>query len=270
MIYGLIIATMVFLYLENNWIGITEYIVDNDKIAEKGIFVHLSDIHGKFLGDNGEKIVKKLRRYDKINGVFITGDLIDSRVYKEDNAIKLIKGLIDIAPIFFVLGNHEVRRKETTLFLDKLKNIGVIVLRNEKYELKLGDNVINILGIDDPSIREGNIIKKEFIEGNINSLIKGEKENKLNMLLNHRPEIFKIYVDMEVDVVFTGHAHGGQIRIPFLGGILAPSEGFWPKYSEGIHKKNKTTMIVSRGIGRSVFPFRIFNRPEIVILKLNG
>lgn len=269
MIYGLIIATMAFLYLGNNWIGTTEYIVDNDKIAENGVFIHLSDIHGKFLGDNGQKIVKKLKKYDKIDGVFITGDLIDSRVYKEDNAIKLIKGLIDIAPIFFVLGNHEVRREETALFLEQLKNMGVRVLRNEKHELKLDNTAINILGIDDPSIRTGNITKKEFIEGNINSLIKGEERNKLNILLNHRPEIFNIYVDMEVDIVFTGHAHGGQIRMPFLGGILAPSEGFWPKYSEGIHKKNKTTMIVSRGIGRSIFPFRIFNRPEIVILKLN-
>lgn len=270
MICGLIIATIVFLYLENNWIGVTEYMISSDKISEKGVFVQLSDIHGKFLGYNGEKITKKLRKYEKVNGVFITGDLIDSRVYKEDNAIRLIKGLIGIAPVFFVLGNHEVRRGEVILLLEKLKKMGVIVLRNEKCELKLDNKVINILGIDDPSVRESCISKNEFIEGNISSLIEGEENRKLNILLNHRPEIFKSYVDMKVDVVFTGHAHGGQIRIPFLGGILAPSEGFWPKYSEGIHKKNRTTMIVSRGIGRSVFPFRIFNRPEIVVLKLNG
>lgn len=269
MIYGLIIATMVFLHLQNNWIGITEYKVNNDKIDEQGVFIHLSDIHGKFMGDNGDKIIRKIRKYDIINGIFITGDLIDSRAYKEENAIKLIKGLIKIAPIFFVLGNHEVRRRETTLFLERLKGIGVIVLRNEKYELKLGNKFVNILGIDDPSSKKNNITKYEFIGINIFNLLKDNKNKNINILLSHRPEVFKLYATMEIDFVFAGHAHGGQVRIPFLGGILAPSEGFFPKYSEGIHKENKTNMIVSRGIGRSIFPFRIFNRPEIVVLKLN-
>lgn len=270
MTYGLIIATMVFLYLENNWIEVSEYIINNEKMSEEAIFVHLSDIHGKFLGDNGEKIIKKLKKYDKVNGIFITGDLIDSRAYDEKNAIKLINGLKDIAPIFFVIGNHEVRREETTLFLENLKERGVMVLRNEKYELKLGNKVVNILGIDDPAIKNSDITKYEFIGINIFNLLKDNKNKNLNILLSHRPEVFKLYAAMELDFVFSGHAHGGQIRIPFLGGILAPSEGFFPKYSEGIHKENRTTMIVSRGIGRSIFPFRIFNRPEIVILKLNS
>lgn len=269
MIYGLLVATIIFLYAQNNWIGVTEYNETREEFKDKGVFIHLSDIHGKFLGNNGEKIIDKIRSYDIINGIFITGDLIDSRFYNEINAIRLINGIKEIAPIFYVIGNHEGRRKESDVFLNKLEDMGVIVLRNRNYELKLENEYINILGIDDPSIRDSDVDKKTFIREKFYEIQKGIDSNYIKMLLIHRPEEFKLYVDMRLDFVFTGHAHGGQIRLPWLGGILAPSEGFFPKYSEGKHREGKTTMIVSRGIGKSIFPFRIFNRPEIVVVKIN-
>ena len=95
-------------------------------------------------------------------------------------------------------------------------------------------------------------------------------KNKYSILLSHRPELFETYVDNNINLVFTGHAHGGQIRIPFIGGIIAPNQGLFPKYTSGIFTKNETNMIVSRGIGNSLFPFRINNNPELVIVELNN
>jgi predicted MPP superfamily phosphohydrolase len=90
------------------------------------------------------------------------------------------------------------------------------------------------------------------------------------ILLSHRPELFDLYSENSMDLVFTGHAHGGQIRIPFIGGLIAPDQGIFPKYSSGSYSKDSTTMFVSRGLGNSIFPVRIFNRPEIVVVTLRN
>ena len=91
----------------------------------------------------------------------------------------------------------------------------------------------------------------------------------LTVLLSHRPELFDTYVQKGVNLVFSGHAHGGQIRIPFVGGLVAPGQGLFPKYDAGVFAQGNTTLIVSRGLGNSIIPLRINNRPEIVIVTLN-
>ena len=90
------------------------------------------------------------------------------------------------------------------------------------------------------------------------------------VLLSHRPEFFDLYVQQGFPLVLSGHAHGGQIRLPFLGGILAPGQGFFPEYDSGLYTDETTSMVVSRGLGNSVFPFRLNNPPEIIIITLKG
>jgi predicted MPP superfamily phosphohydrolase len=94
------------------------------------------------------------------------------------------------------------------------------------------------------------------------------EEDKYSILLSHRPELFHIYVDNNIDLVLSGHAHGGQFRIPFIGGIVAPNQGLFPKYDAGLFGEKETNMIVSRGIGNSIIPFRFNNPPEIIIIEL--
>jgi predicted MPP superfamily phosphohydrolase len=94
-------------------------------------------------------------------------------------------------------------------------------------------------------------------------------EEEFTLLLSHRPEMFDTYVEKDVDLVFSGHAHGGQFRIPFVGGVFAPNQGLFPKYDSGIYSEGNTTMVVSRGIGNSAFPFRINNRPEVILVELD-
>ena len=95
-----------------------------------------------------------------------------------------------------------------------------------------------------------------------------DEEDGYTILLSHRPELFEVYAENNIDLIFSGHAHGGQFRIPFVGGLIAPNQGLFPKYDAGIYEEGNTTMVVSRGIGNSIVPFRINNRPEIVLVEL--
>ena len=115
-------------------------------------------------------------------------------------------------------------------------------------------------------IHESFVSDSEIIKTELSNL-KYDK-NQFSILLSHRPEVFNVYVDNKIDLVLTGHAHGGQIRIPFIGGLIAPNQGIFPKYTSGVFEEDATTMIVSRGIGNSILPYRINNRPELVIVTL--
>ena len=95
-------------------------------------------------------------------------------------------------------------------------------------------------------------------------------EDDFQILLSHRPELFQEYVDAEVDLVFSGHAHGGQFQLPFIGGVVTPNQGFFPEYDSGLYTSGSVSMVVSRGVGNSIIPLRINNRPEVVLIELVG
>ena len=126
------------------------------------------------------------------------------------------------------------------------------------------------MGIGDPSFQE------DYLFGDSESVARQAIERQQNesdgytILLSHRPELFDLYVDTGMDLVFSGHAHGGQFRLPFLGGLVAPNQGFFPRYDAGRFTNENTTMIVSRGVGNSIFPIRFNNRPEIVLVTLGN
>lgn len=265
------IILILFLYFENNTITINKITISSNRIP--GQFngykiVHLSDLHGKSFGENQDKLVKKIKEaYPDL--IVFTGDLVDSRRYNEKNSIGLMKQLTKIAPVYYVTGNHEWRSGRFFELQEALIENGVKVLLNSFDKIKRGKDTIHIIGIDDPSSdyeghREDQITKDriEFAMAGI------EKENAFTILLSHRPEKFALYSLFAIDVIFTGHAHGGQVRLPLIGGLVAPHQGLFPKYTSGKYTKDSSVMVVSRGLGNSIFPQRIFNRPEIVVIKL--
>ena len=134
--------------------------------------------------------------------------------------------------------------------------------------IKNGDEIV-LAGMNDltfygsSTLDENTIVFKEMLNN-----LGREKGDRTGILLSHRPEIFDTYVESGFEVVLTGHAHGGQIRLPFVGGILTPNQGFFPEYDAGLYQKENTSMIISRGLGNSLFPFRIGNRPEIIVCEL--
>lgn len=270
LLLGLVLL-ICFFYFQNNSIVTTQYNFSSDKVPKNfnGYkIVQLSDLHSKSFGNNQSDLVKKVKKV-KPDLIVFTGDLIDSDRYDEKTSLTLMEKLVQIAPVYYVTGNHEWWSGKFNSLEDKLKDTGVQVMRNTVEEITIGNDKIQIIGIDDPAKVNEPYAERAIAEEDITNAIKGLKEGvNFKILLSHRPELFSLYTQYEFDVVFSGHAHGGQVRIPFVGGLVAPNQGLFPKYSSGMHDVDNTTMIVNRGLGNSIIPLRVFNRPEIVVVTL--
>ena len=229
--------------------------------------VQISDLHNAEFGENNEKLLLMLKQADA-DIIAITGDMIDSRNTDIDVAISFAQKAVNIAPVYYVNGNHESRvLGEYEKLKQGLTDAGVTILENSSADITIGDETISLIGINDPTLRME--LVDDTMEQNIaHQLVSVIPDNdNYKVLLAHRPEYFDVYAG-NVDLVLSGHAHGGQFRIPFIGGLVAPGQGFFPEYYEGSHIKENTEMIVSRGIGNSIIPFRINNKPEIIVAEL--
>lgn len=269
-ITAVVVLAVVFFYWQNNDITITDIDLKNNKIPSNfdGYkILQISDLHNKRFGKNQEKLMKIT---EEINPdiIVITGDLVDSRRTNLDKAIEYTNQAVKVAPVYYVPGNHESRIKEYSILKEDLLKSGVKILDNKVEEININNEKISLIGMEDLDLLRINNKVSEF-EKRLNS-IKEKSKSNFKILLSHRPELLDIYTRQNIDLVFTGHAHGGQIRLPFTQGLFAPGQGLMPKYTSGIHEKDETKMIVSRGLGNSLFPFRIFNRPELVVTKLNS
>jgi len=257
---------------QNNGIVITHYQYTNQKIP-KGFdnfkILQISDLHNKdFYGRLLEKI-------NTINPdmIVITGDLIDRRNTKMDVAVQFIEEIAPIAPIYYVSGNHEQLSDIFGELKEELNQRNVNIIDNTFEVFNRKGNKIGLMGIADPAIHQTERSylwddSSAYVRSSIEDLYKNI-DTEFNILLSHRPELYDVYAETKVDLVFSGHAHGGQVRIPFIGGLVAPNQGFFPKYTEGIYSNGVTSMIVSRGLGNSIIPLRIFNRPELVVVTLS-
>ena len=230
---------------------------------------HVSDLHNTQIGENNEELLSMLRE-TKPDVIAITGDLIDSRRTDTAVALHFAKEAVSIAPCFYVTGNHEARLDDYAAFRNELTACGVVVLENECFEIERGGETITLLGVDDPSF------ETDYLNGDADEVMQNKlstltsNEPAFRVLLSHRPELFDQYVNYDINLVLSGHAHGGQVRLPFVGGVIAPNQGLFPKYDGGQYTRKNTTMIVSRGIGNSLFPFRVNNRPEVILVDLKA
>ncbi|SNZ04894.1 hypothetical protein SAMN05421503_0800 [Terribacillus aidingensis] len=267
-----IIAIVLFFYFQNNSIVITESTISSQRVPASFNdykIVQLSDLHSKAFGDRQNVLVEKVTKINPDLIVF-TGDLVDSKNYNEDTSLNLMRELIHIAPIYFVTGNHEWSSGRFNILERELNEIGVKVLRNSNDVITKGHEKIKIIGIDDPAYVNDSYTERSITEEAIENSIEGMEEADFKILLSHRPEFLSVYSKYPIDVVFSGHAHGGQVRIPFVGGLVAPNQGILPKYTAGRHELDNTSMFVNRGLGNSIIPLRIFNRPEIIVLTLSS
>ena len=274
----LIVSVLVILCLGiwtlwgNIALEVNEYEIVSDRIPEAFAgfrIAQVSDLHNK---DFGEGYGQLLTLLSQINPdiIVVTGDLIDSRQTDLDIALEFAWQAGKIARVYYVSGNHEARVPEYEDLKIGLVKAGVVILENQKVQITREGESITIMGIDDPSFQE------DYLFGDSESVARQAIEDLKNesdgytVLLSHRPELFDLYVETEMDLVFSGHAHGGQFRLPFVGGLVAPNQGFFPKYDAGQFNEENTTMIVSRGVGNSIIPIRFNNRPEIVLVTLRN
>ncbi|MDE6585430.1 MAG: metallophosphoesterase [Clostridia bacterium] len=240
-----------FVYFNNSTLQVTHYVQNN---GDKGVrIVQLSDLHGKSFGRKNSRLIKAVAA-EKPSFIVITGDIVHR--YRERDkrvALELVSALCAVAPVLFIAGNHEMRNKGYRFFRKDLKEAGAVVLDDEVIEI-CG---VTVAGLNCASSKNGTV-KRLAVQ-----------DKQRAVLLAHMPHFFESYAEAEFGLVLCGHAHGGQWRIPFTGiGLYAPGQGAFPKLTAGRHTLNKTDMIISRGLGNSQFPLRLFNRPEIVVIDI--
>ena len=270
-IVAIILVLVVWIRWGNTALEINEYKIVSNSVPQNfhGFRIaQVSDLHNAEFGEGNSKLLELLSQTEP-DIIVLTGDLIDSRQTDIEIALTFAREALKIAPVYYISGNHEARVSEYEGLKMGLAEAGVIVLENQIVEITREGDSITLMGIDDPSFQESYLfgdaegVAKQTIE-----TLQRESDG-YTVLLSHRPELFELYVETGMDLVFSGHAHGGQFRLPFIGGLVAPNQGFFPKYDAGLFSEENTTMIVSRGVGNSIVPLRFNNRPEIISVDLN-
>ena len=267
-----LIAMIIWTTWENTALELNTYVVASEDLPESfdGYRIaHVSDLHNAEMGDGNEKLLAMLRDGEP-DLIAITGDLIDSRNTDVEVALRFAEEAAKIAPCYYVTGNHEARVSEYSELKEGLIELGVVVLEDARVELEQSGETITLIGINDPSFQTDYLFgdSETVMQGSLQELI--NKDDDYTVLLSHRPELFKVYVESGADLVLSGHAHGGQFRFPLVGGLVAPNQGLFPKYDAGLYSEGSTNMIVSRGIGNSILPFRFNNRPEVILIELEA
>ena len=247
---------LLYLLWENTHFVITEYEYRNSRVPREmdGLkILHISDLHNQSFGKENSRLLKAARECGA-DVIMITGDLIDSSFTDTAKALSFVRGLVDIAPVYYCMGNHESRMKpgELRKLLAELSHMGVCVLVDGSVPFYGG----TLVGMKPASGRKHTLRR----------LVKGKDPEEFILLMSHKPHYFENY--LEADLVLSGHAHGGQIRLPGIGGMFAPGQSWFPEYTEGLYTMENTTMLVSRGIGNSHRIPRIFNFPELVLLTV--
>ncbi len=259
-----------FCIYQNNSIVISKFDYKNPAIPNgfNGFKIaHISDLHNKAFGGGQVRILTKLKGISP-DIIVVTGDLVDRRRYDLDTAMMFITGTVELAPVYYVSGNHEAWSGSYPHIKEQLVKAGVHVLDDTKTELIKGKDAISIMGVKDPGFWTFSPISGEGTKNVAEELNKWSKTEGFKILLSHRPELFDLYCENKMDLIFAGHAHGGQIRMPFIGALIAPDQGIFPEYTWGSYEKDISTMFVSRGLGNSIIPLRVFNRPEIIMVTL--
>ncbi|MDE7104814.1 MAG: metallophosphoesterase, partial [Ruminococcus sp.] len=237
---------------------VSEYNYKSDKItAEMNDFkiIQISDLHNKSFGKNQKYLIKKIKELNP-DIIVITGDIVDSNHTNISKAMDFVNGAVEISPVYYVTGNHEhwLDDSEIQELISGLNGTGVKTLNNESVKVEKNGSSFVLSGLDDYHL-EDDTLKNMKLD-----------KNELNILLAHEPQYLTHYAMNNVDLVLSGHAHGGQFILPFIGGVIAPDQGFLPEYTNGKYMSADTTMIVSRGLGNSVIPVRLFNYPDIVCI----
>lgn len=279
----IVIALLLFCNFQNKHLETTYYTYEADQLGvdlDGYRIVQISDLHNAKFGKNNQKLVDRIRECEP-DIIVLTGDLVDSNHTNVDRAVQFVNEIVKICPVYYVTGNHEywLEKSEYDELMDGLVSAGVVILDNQVVEISRGDAKFRLVGLDDRSLADGTLealLSDESIRNNqaeqkeetADNEDSGEKE--LTVVLAHEPQYLARYAGTGVDLVLSGHAHGGQFRLPFVGGIVAPDQGFLPEYTAGEYYMNGTEMIVSRGLGNSVIPVRLFNYPEIVCVDLVG
>lgn len=257
----LLVLVVVWVLWANTAIEVNEWTIESPEIPvgfDGFRIAQISDLHNAEFGGGNERLLELLEMAEP-DIIVLTGDLIDSRNTDVDVALAFAKAAVEIAPCYYVSGNHESRVQEWVALRAGLIDAGVVVLEDESVSLECNEDAVTLIGVQDPTFNP-----------HFDAELRGLAGEGYTILLSHRPEKMALYAECGFDLVFSGHAHGGQVRIPFVGGLIAPHQGFFPEYDSGLYLEGGTAMLVSRGLGNSIVPLRVNNRPEIIVAILKN
>lgn len=269
---SIVIVIILFCNFQNKHLETTHYTYAAEQLGvdlDGYRIVQISDLHNAKFGKNNQKLVDRIRECAP-DMIALTGDLVDSNHTDVDRAVQFVDEIVKICPVYYVTGNHEywLEKSEYDELMDGLIGAGVVILDDQVVEISRGDAKFRLVGLDDKSLADGTL--GTLLNNTHNVVHEDSDEREFTVVLAHEPQYLARYASSGVDLVLSGHAHGGQFRLPFVGGIVAPDQGFLPGYTAGEYYMNGTEMIVSRGLGNSVIPVRLFNYPEIVCVELVG
>ena len=254
-----------------NGLVVRKYTITTDKLGknESIRIVLISDLHSSIYGDGQRDIITLIKK-QKPDIIALAGDIADD-IMPIVGTQMFLEGINSIAPIYYVSGNHEFWSGDIKDIKATIRQYDVKILENSYEEFRLNGSNIIIGGVDDPDIVSYEKPDFKWYEEMENAFTVLKDKSDFKILLSHRPELVETYEKSGFDLVLSGHAHGGQVRIPLLlNGLLAPNQGWFPKYAGGLYKHATFTHIVSRGVSYNPRLPRIFNPPEVVVIDIVG
>ena len=260
--------------IDCNRFVIREYHCENKRLKKPLKIVQLSDLHNKSFGKGNSRLIRAIKELNP-DLIIVSGDMYTSLPGKETvTAQKLLEELVKSYPVYYANGNHEQKTKEETeefgsLYEDyrqKLSGMGIHFLSNEHVYLK--DYNISLYGLEIHRHYYRKFRKQILGADQVREYLGVPDPSSFHMMIAHNPDFFEAYAAWGADLVFAGHVHGGLMRLPILGGVIAPSMKLFPKYDGGEFHEGNATMILSRGLGTHTLPIRIFNPGELVVVKL--
>ncbi|OZU87127.1 hypothetical protein CIL03_18250 [Virgibacillus indicus] len=265
MIFTLIILIVIStkIYFDTNDFIVNKVQYQSDKIPEGNEFtvLQISDLHNKSFEKNNEKLINTAENLSP-DIIVITGDLIDRSTDDFTNVFSFIKKIVTInKEIYFVTGNHEWENANTEDFLEGLRERNVKILSNQSTQITAENVTFSLSGIDDASTNH------EDITGAFQNV----DQDLYTILLSHTPSVTEKYEDIPADLILSGHTHGGQVRLPFIGALVAPDQGFLPKFDKGTFKIGQDQYLyIDSGLGTSVAPIRFLNKSQLSLIKITG
>lgn len=264
LLWGGIILTAVLLFFryENCHLVVTSFEYRHEAIGDSldGYrIIQISDLHNAEFGKDNRKLIEKIAGLDP-DMIVITGDIVDSNHTDLDVAVGFINDMSRLCPVYYVTGNHEywLNDYDRQMLFEEMEKSGAVILSNEAVTITVSEEAFDLIGLDD----------KNLADDTLKNLLSECSSDTLKIVLAHEPQYISRYSSADVDLVLCGHAHGGQFILPFVGAVVAPNQGLFPEYTSGPYYINDTAMFVSRGLGNSIIPVRLFNKPEIVCIDL--
>lgn len=268
LILGLI-ALISNIYISNNIITINTYQLETDKINTDLKIAFISDLHSKEFGKNNEELLNKIKEQQP-DLVAVGGDMNLKESTDYSVCLSLMKELVNVAPVYYTLGNHELEILDNTDFVQDIKSAGVHLLINEMESFYKNGESITIGGIKNYPYFEQYAPDFDNDENRFLHKYLNQESEHYSILLCHYPECYLWkFNQLNIDLMLSGHTHGGLVRIPFVGGLVAPEQGLFPKYDMGYFESDTAKMIITSGLGKSGFVPRINNQPEICIININ-